>query len=153
MYYKLYYLIAFLIFSTQFSFSQVTMGTVTPPAQGTLLDLKEKDTTDGGANSTRGLNLPRVSLIAIDQLEPCAQTNSTNNKAHTGLIVYNTTDNSETDNTLTPGANITFTFALKAGDTVRPVIFQNTGSDLTLRVYSSTDPGGAGFNNISIVEL
>jgi len=103
MYYKLYYLIAFLIFSTQFSFSQVTMGTVTPPAQGALLDLKEKDTTDGGANSTRGLNLPRVSLIAIDQLEPCAQTNSTNNKAHTGLIVYNTTDNSETDNTLTPG--------------------------------------------------
>jgi len=103
MYNKLFFTALFLFLSSQGLFSQVTMGSTVPPVSGALLDLKQKSTTGGEANSTLGVNLPRVSLIAIDQLEPCAETSTANNKAHAGLVVYNTTDNSETDNTLAPG--------------------------------------------------
>jgi len=82
----------------------VTKGATIPPVNGALLDLKQiKNKKEGKTISNHELNLSHVSLISIDQLEPCAQTNTTNNKAYAGLIVYNTTDNSETDNTLTPG--------------------------------------------------
>ncbi|WP_126651678.1 hypothetical protein [Chryseobacterium aureum] len=48
------------------------------------------------------------------------------------------------------GSAISFVVNMNAGDTVNPVIYQNTGSSKSLRVGSGNDDG---FVNISIVEL
>ena len=84
-------------------FSQVTIGSALAPKQGAILDLKENEANDGGETSTKGLGLPRVSLVAIDKLEPCAETNVDNASAHTGLVVYNITNNSNSAATLQEG--------------------------------------------------
>lgn len=81
-------------------YSQVTIGSKFAPRAGALLDLKQKEITDGGVTSTKGLGMPRVSLVALDQLEPCTVTNDDNKKASVGLTVYNVNDNSDTDGTL-----------------------------------------------------
>ena len=47
--------------------SQVTIGSASPPNKGTLLDMKENDNI--GANSTKGLLLPRVELAANNILK------------------------------------------------------------------------------------
>ena len=50
--------------------SQVTIGMIDQPLDGTLLDLKESNTSNGGANSQKGLMLPRVSLTDVNSLSP-----------------------------------------------------------------------------------
>ncbi len=77
--------------------AQVTIGSNLQANDGALLDLKEYVTGDN-LTSNRGFNLPRVALQALDKLEPCATTNTTNNEAHQGLVVYNMTENSTLSN-------------------------------------------------------
>jgi len=87
---------------TSFSFclthlqSQITIGALSNPLKGTLLDLKENDNAAGGATSTKGMMYPRVALNATDKLTPMLEGNDLNNAnplQYTGLIVYNVTDN------------------------------------------------------------
>lgn len=64
--------------------AQVTMGSNIPPAQGALLDLKEDGPTK------KGLGMPRVWLEELNDLKPCVNNQTVQDKAiHTGLLVYN----------------------------------------------------------------
>ena len=73
--------------------SQVTIGSLSEPLKGSLLDLKESDELNGDANATKGIVYPRVSLTNLNELYPML-TGSENNyptlkSSHTGLTVYN----------------------------------------------------------------
>ena len=83
---------------TQQAHGQVTIGANIPPQSGSLLDLKEDDSTDN--NSKKGVAMPRVNLTIPTMLYPmfdgdAAYKNNQNNTKkeqdalHTGLIVYN----------------------------------------------------------------
>ena len=73
--------------------SQVTIGSISVPLKGTLLDLKESDDQTGNANSTKGMILPRVFLTSEDSLLPILTGTEPDYEAlkpkYTGLIVYN----------------------------------------------------------------
>ncbi len=79
--------------------AQVTIGSKHGVNPGSILDLKETPSTQ--ANSTRGLNLPRVALRSIDHLYPMLDNytdyqdnnpvKAQEDAAHTGLVVYNQT--------------------------------------------------------------
>lgn len=69
---------------------QITIGTGKPANLGSLLDLKQSNTI--GANSTKGLLLPRVNLKDINYLYPMfaeGYDKNVEDLAHTGLTVYN----------------------------------------------------------------
>ena len=76
--------------------AQVTIGSKAAPLNGSLLDLKEEDNI--GANSKRGLLLPRVLLSDINNLYPIFisdgsggyqnVTKTDEDRIHTGLMVY-----------------------------------------------------------------
>lgn len=71
--------------------AQVTIGSSNFPNPGSLLDLKE--TNVNGANSNKGLLLPRVLLEELESLSPAYKNSDADTiKAHTGLVVYNMTD-------------------------------------------------------------
>lgn len=71
----------------QVSYAQVTIGAQKAPANGALLQLKENENI--GANSTKGLMMPRVGLVDVASLEPLAS--DTEAKQHIGAVVFNTT--------------------------------------------------------------
>lgn len=74
------------------TYSQATIGSDIEPQKGSLLDLKQNSNT--GVNSTKGLMLPRVALKTKSDLTPIIDNSSEEEKeSHTGLLVYNTTDN------------------------------------------------------------
>jgi len=86
----------FLLFFVCISFraqSQVTIGSISEPLKGTLLDLKESDAQDGNANSTKGMILPRVFLTDENNLFPMLTGTESDYEAlkqrYAGLIVYN----------------------------------------------------------------
>lgn len=68
--------------------AQITIGSLEPPVDGSLLQLKNIDGIGGdGANATGGLLLPRVELtdyLSLDDIEVGLDKDS-----HVGLIVYN----------------------------------------------------------------
>lgn len=70
--------------------AQVTIGSLIPPVEGALLDLKENNST--GENATKGLLMPRVALEKEKELDPCVSgiTNANEKLQHTGLFLYNT---------------------------------------------------------------
>lgn len=74
-------------------YSQVTIGSSIAPNEGSLLDLKEFTTNNAQSNgkntSTKGLNLPRVTLESASSLAPTATDTPENKTSHTGLLVYN----------------------------------------------------------------
>jgi len=80
--------------------AQVTIGCGEEPLPGVLLHLKDKvEVTDGLANATRGLLLPRVELTDLENLFPMFVKNSGDYSgaaksrediSHAGLMVYNT---------------------------------------------------------------
>jgi len=94
--------------------AQVTIGNKETPEKGAVLQLKNiNGVTDGSANATKGLMLPRVRLSSKTNLFPFFSKNPTEDseatiipteeydnqtkksfldKEHTGLIVYNTTN-------------------------------------------------------------
>jgi hypothetical protein len=95
---KIGFFALFLSFSVIFSAtSQVTIGTLEQPLKGTLLDLKESKTSDGNANSQKGLMLPRVTLTDVYSLSPILSGEDLSNAKlkpdYTGLIVYNVNTN------------------------------------------------------------
>lgn len=77
--------------------AQVTIGSDIAPNRGALLDLKEEYTSGGGANSKRGLALPRVKITGkytlndvIQGYDALTDTEKKNLSAsHIGLVVYN----------------------------------------------------------------
>lgn len=87
------------------AYSQVTIGSDLPPAQGALLDLKNSPSF-----STKGLGLPRVALKAIegDLAETMGkETNTLDHDQHVGLVVYNITKNEESiEKRFCPGVHV-----------------------------------------------
>jgi hypothetical protein len=84
----------FLLFITPFCLeAQVTIGTLSAPENGALLELKEWDatfSTPDVANSKRGLLFPKVSLSSGKSLFPLyATTEEPEASAAKGMIVYN----------------------------------------------------------------
>lgn len=73
--------------------AQVTFGNLEEPTKGSLLQLKNIDNiTNGNANASKGLLLPRVELTNIRKLYPMFEIGydeSKYNQIHTGLVVYN----------------------------------------------------------------
>lgn len=75
--------------------AQVTIGSALNPSPGAILDLKEN--SNYGANSTRGLVLPRVKLTAKNELFPMFKEDPNytsivkdeQDALHIGLLVYN----------------------------------------------------------------
>lgn len=85
------YFIVFMLFTSTLIYSQVTIGSGIAPNKGALLDLKENNATTG-ANSTRGLLLPRVNLTHKNSLIDIADISYEETAvqiAHAGLVVYN----------------------------------------------------------------
>ena len=94
--------VLFSFFSLNIVQAQVTIGCDEALVEGALLQVKNiAGITDSTANSTKGLLLPRVSLTAIDKLEPCTATDDLSKLSHVGLMVYNTT--TDLTNTLQNG--------------------------------------------------
>lgn len=74
--------------------AQVTIGSSDKTIPGALLQIKtQQELSPGGSNATKGLGMPRVALNTPDKLYPMLPNgyNSTEDGAHIGLIVYNTT--------------------------------------------------------------
>lgn len=91
-----FFLIVLLFAPTISIHSQITIGSGYPPRPGTLLELKKNE--NNGANADKGILLPRVKLKVKNQLYPMFdendQTYTDNEKRiHTGLMVYNLTNN------------------------------------------------------------
>ena len=76
--------------------AQVSIGSTEPPAQGTLLHLKEYESNQD--NSTKGLGLPRVQLKSLIIEDGSSNLSTTvsgatgvwDKDAHLGLVIYNT---------------------------------------------------------------
>ncbi|MDM1367232.1 hypothetical protein [Myroides marinus] len=77
--------------------AQVTIGTSEPPVAGALLQVKNIENVKGSApNSTKGVMMPRVSLVSVNDLIPIlpqGYDKNYENPIHAGLVVYNTNDN------------------------------------------------------------
>ncbi len=103
--------IAMAVFSQSGLYAQVTIGSDLVPNTGAILDIKEYNSTDPSTDNTtatKGMKLPRVGLTDKTQLYPMFAgdtdyENNTNNKKetedkiHTGLMVYNVNPDMCTD--------------------------------------------------------
>ena len=73
--------------------SQVTIGSLSEPLKGSLLDLKELDESAGNFNATKGIIYPRVRLTNLNELYPMLTGSESGYPAlkpsYTGLTVYN----------------------------------------------------------------
>ncbi|MDM1345776.1 hypothetical protein HX017_01385 [Myroides marinus] len=68
------------------TYGQVVIGAPGVPAEGALLDLKEKS---GEASSTKGFLMPRVTLTDLTKLTPLVKVENDANKVeHKGLQIY-----------------------------------------------------------------
>lgn len=66
------------------------MGSVIPPNNGALLDLKEWEAPNGGHNSIKGLGLPRVKLTSRNNITAdISGVTAANADEHIGLVVFN----------------------------------------------------------------
>lgn len=84
--------ISLLLISSTMAYSQVTIGSDTPPEAGAILQLKDDGTYSNGVTAKKGLGLPRVALQDLKKLKmgPTApDLTATGADAHTGLLVYN----------------------------------------------------------------
>jgi hypothetical protein len=79
--------------------SQVTIGTLSPPLKGALLDLKQQNEAAGGENSKDGFIYPRVALSNVNELYPMLTGSESGYAAskpsYTGLTVDNVTVNND----------------------------------------------------------
>lgn len=87
----LFYLLTVTLF-INYTQAQVTIGSNASPVNGALLQFKERDDDVNGANSNKGIMLPRLALTALsgDLATTMGQTAGTLNSAeHVGLVIYN----------------------------------------------------------------
>lgn len=77
-----------LIFSVAKIHGQVTVGSDIEPRKGTILDIKDKNTSDHLPNADGGLGLPRVKLVAPETLT--IGNDESQKSKHAGVTVYNT---------------------------------------------------------------
>lgn len=99
-------LIILLIFQSAIVYSQVTVGSNVPPAEGAILDLKQQASDVNYITATKGgLVLPRVKLVNTTTLLPFIEATvpdyNKHKELHQGLIVYNIT--SDAAQNLQPG--------------------------------------------------
>lgn len=85
---KIFILFIALGLTSALGYAQVTIGSSIKPLEGVLLDLKETDAL--GANSSKGLLLPRVQLKKIESLELGEPSLQLDAEKHIGLMLYNT---------------------------------------------------------------
>ncbi|MFT4224399.1 hypothetical protein [Dysgonomonas sp.] len=84
---KLFVFGAFMLLSLLYTQAQVTIGSGIDPAQGAILQLKENG--NAGANSSKGLAMPRVLLNTDNDFDPIlAEATSDDKERHEGLTVY-----------------------------------------------------------------
>lgn len=89
---KIIYLAFFLLGVCSIVDAQVTIGLNSDPAEGAILQLKNKTATvDGGVNADKGLLLPRVALVAPDLLTIVENPTDADKLNHRGSVVYNMT--------------------------------------------------------------
>jgi len=87
---KKYSLLIILLILTTYVGAQVTIGSGIPPLEGVVLDLKEQEADSENITSRKGFLLPRVKLVAKDNLEPLLKNAlEADKKDYTGVIVYN----------------------------------------------------------------
>jgi hypothetical protein len=76
--------------------AQVTIGNLSEPQSGALLDLKEQDIQNPGVdtpNSSKGVLFPKVRLVSSTSLSPLHVTTADpQTKTSKGMIVYNVND-------------------------------------------------------------
>lgn len=139
-------LIILLIFQSAIVCSQVTVGSNVPPAEGTILDLKQQASDGNYVTATKGgLVLPRVKLVNTTTLRPFINTTdadySQQTKLHQGMIVYNIT--SDATENLQPGiyqwdgSNWLFQKELKYPNPWYDVATQAPTTDNSKNVYLS----------------
>lgn len=87
----------FILFATYIAsttlHAQVTIGSAEEPNSGALLDIKENG--NKGANSTKGLLLPRMELSSINSMLPILDDSKIDDnikKEHIGLTIFNLKD-------------------------------------------------------------
>lgn len=89
----IFYMFVLLFIPTKNLKSQVTIGSSLKTNQGSLLDLKEYEpATAGGANSTRGLGMPRVKLNSITDLTALGIDGDADKTAYVGMAVFHVSD-------------------------------------------------------------
>jgi len=88
-------IVVILLIINERTYAQVTIGSGEPPAKGAILDMKEKEATDGKTNATKGVVFPRVELSGPTSLQPLLNAadagNTTQQLIHKGTVVYNVT--------------------------------------------------------------
>lgn len=75
----------FIFFQTNIG-AQVTIGAGIKPREGSLLDIKQDNTTGNNPNADGGIGLPRVQLLSFTELIVDVEPNKSN---YVGLTVYN----------------------------------------------------------------
>ncbi|GHT50740.1 hypothetical protein FACS189440_18700 [Bacteroidia bacterium] len=92
---NLFLLLLSLVLGTASMNAQITVGSLEEPAKGALVDIKSQTNRTGGATTDKGgLLLPRVALQTLTLLRPFIAAETAADKLeHTGLEVYNITDN------------------------------------------------------------
>lgn len=89
--------------SVQFLRSQVTVGTKETSVPAALLQLKNiNNVTNGDANATKGMMLPRVNITDPKSLVDINGASTSSPEAYTGLMVYNVHTQDPCDSYLYP---------------------------------------------------
>lgn len=83
-------LFGLLMFSVNSSYAQVTIGSEFETRKGSLLDIKQENTTGHESNTFGGLVLPRVALVSPTTLTIDDDSQKIN---YIGVMVYNVTNN------------------------------------------------------------
>ncbi|MDR2057780.1 MAG: hypothetical protein LBP83_05780 [Dysgonamonadaceae bacterium] len=93
---QLFFLLLLLVFSFRLT-AQVTIGSLSKPQEGALLDLKEKEITASDvdlSNSSKGVLFPKVNLESATSLNPLIPSASDlQKKISKGMVVYNVNKN------------------------------------------------------------
>ncbi|MDM1348488.1 hypothetical protein HX052_14690 [Myroides marinus] len=88
---KSYFIILLIIsvFSSDTMYSQISVGNLSPPLDGVLLDIKERSSDSNNTNSSKGVLFPRVFIADKNKLGIDLDTKALE---YAGAQVYNTND-------------------------------------------------------------
>ena len=148
----LLFIIITLFFFTLNGYSQVTIGSAVKAVEGALLQLKENE--DVGANSTKGLLLPRVTIIDLESIEFLDGALQTEALKYTGTVVYNIQKEHDTCYTIPMGLFVWDGNSWIGLDSQVKYLDGNLETDLTvLKEIATTNLGndlGFGWNSIDV---